>query len=121
MGASAMRPGGGMRLARTRSSRARAPGPVNPCLAKPVVSMRPTPVRTARTSSATTSKALERWKVTSSVGSAPGRWNHRAVSSPYDEPHTALRSVRRPWIGDVWSGRPAGNSSLGNEMENRRL
>ena len=105
----------------TRSRNARAPEPVNSCLAKPVVSMRPTPSRTAATSSATTGKAFERRNVTSSTGSSPRRWNHSAVSSPYEAPHTALASVSDPWIGEVCSGRPTGSSSFGKVMLKRRL
>ena len=120
MGVSAIRPGIGIRPASRRSSHTLAPGPSTRNLAKPVVSIRPTPARTASVSARTRSQALERPKVTSSTGSSPGAWNHNAVSSPNESPNTALASTSRSWMGEVCTLRPAGRNSLGNVMRNRR-
>ena len=60
IGASTMRPGFGMRAASSRSSHASAPGPEMSYFPKPEISMMPTWLRTARHSSRTTGKALER-------------------------------------------------------------
>gem|GEM_PF-3854878 len=47
IGVSDMRPALGMRPASVWSSHSRAPGPLKTNFAKPVVSIRPTPLRTA--------------------------------------------------------------------------
>ena len=90
-----VRPILGSRLVNSPCSQSAAPSPDTRYLAKLEHSLRPTRSRTARDSSPTHSNAFERWNVTSSIGSRPGRWNHSGCSSPNPAPHTALCSVRR--------------------------
>ena len=120
IGVSAIRPGIGIRPASSRSSHTLAPGPENRNLAKPVVSIMPTPARTASVSARTRSQALDRPNVTSSTGSSPASWNHSADSSPNESPNTALAATSRSWMGEVCTPRPAGRNSLGNVIRNRR-
>ncbi len=71
IGARAIRPFLGILLVSSFSKNSLAPVPLNSCFAKPVISISPTFSRTPLTSSATTGKALDRLKVTSSIGSFP--------------------------------------------------
>ena len=121
IGVRTMRPTFGSRFVNSPCSQAAAPGPETRYLAKFDVSVSPTRSRTAWHSSATSGKALERRKVTSSSGGRPGRWNQSACSRPNDAPHTALCRSRRSCTGVMWSGRAAGSSSLGNVIRKRRL
>ena len=119
MGVSTILPSAGRRLASSRPSHGPAPGPVISYLAKPEVSVMPTPSRTARHSSPTGPCALERRKVRVSTGSAPGGAYHSACSSPNAAPNTAPFAFRRSWIGVRRRGRPAGRSSLGKGTRKR--
>ena len=88
-----MRPCAGILLASRPSSQARAPGPLTVYFAKPVVSMRPTCVRTAATSAATVSKSVERYQLNSSR--TPSGAYHSGTSSPAAAPNCAPRALRR--------------------------
>ncbi len=83
--ASRARPGAGRRVDMTRSSQSRASAPVTSKREKPEVSTMPTASRTARHSSATMGKALERFSV--GVSSKPGGAKSSGVSSPQVHPH----------------------------------
>ena len=88
IGVRTMRPTFGSRLVNSPCSQPAAPGPETRYLAKFDVSVSPTRSRTAWHSSATSGKAFERRKVTSSSGGRPGRWNQSACSRPNDRaPH----------------------------------
>jgi hypothetical protein len=89
-----------------------------PYLAKPELSISPTPSRTARASSPTVSKSVERCQL--KLSRTPGGANQSGTSSPAAAPNCAPAAASRSWMGVVRSGRAAVSSSLGKRIEKRR-
>ena len=80
IGASVMRPGLGIREAKIWSSQATVPSPTTEYLAKPEISIKPTPLRTDCVSSATCSKSVERRH--ENLSCTPSGANQSGTSSP---------------------------------------
>ena len=93
MGASVMRPGFGIREAKIWSSQTKAPSPTTEYLAKPEISIKPTPLRTDCVSSATYSKSVERRH--ENLSCTPSGANQSGTSSPKALPICAPAAIMR--------------------------
>ena len=111
MGAKPARPGLGSFEAIMLLSQASVLGPETSKREKPVISSKPTPVRTALHSSPTIGNALERLSEGFSLNSFDAKYKGTSRSQLF--PHWQPASVIASCAGAIFNGRPAGSCSFG--------